>query len=195
MSWSAVRVKRNLCLCCFLFIVISLVACANKQIEKVVDHGKYEELDTVSYSLEEKIDTTYVMLQRSYATAAGITMKIVEPEIIQSPVKSIVVELCNERNIEGGTGDWYSIQRLYEDRVWKELPLDRKYHDPEKPMAVVWFMSLAILSPHECRKMSLSPYIYDPNIESGIYRIAKTFSFPSTSSEKEDTVYVEFEIR
>ena len=61
--------------------------------------------------LGEIIEIPDVMPQKSYATAMGMTMSIVSPTIIKSPLDSIVVELTNSRDIEGQTGEWFVIEK------------------------------------------------------------------------------------
>ncbi len=174
-----------------VFIITMFTVCANKH----GDHISNDSIDTLHNSPQETVKMSDGMWQKSYSTSSGITMKIIEPEIIQNPIESIVVELHNELNVEGGTSDWYYMQQLSDDGIWKNLPLAKKYHDPDHPLAVVWFMDMMIIDPYKSRKIKISPYIYEPNLAPGIYRIGKRFSFTTYSTEKIDTVYVEFEIK
>ena len=55
--------------------------------------------------LGEKIEIPDIMPQKSYATAEGMTMRIVSPNPIINPVDSIVVEFTNNRDADMTTGE------------------------------------------------------------------------------------------
>ena len=59
--------------------------------------------------LGERIDIPDVMPQKSYTTAEGMTMRIVSPDPVKTPVDSLIVEFTNSRNAELTTGEWYRI--------------------------------------------------------------------------------------
>lgn len=57
------------------------------------------------------------MTQKSYATAEGMTMRIVSPDPISSPVDSLVVEFTNNRDADMTTGEWYRIDTKSEGGI------------------------------------------------------------------------------
>lgn len=145
--------------------------------------------------LGEKIDIPDIMPQRSYSTASGMSMRIVQPDIIESSVDSIVVELTNSRLEDATTGEWFEIESLCEDSVWRELPFNRKYEDTDGAV-YVYFNDLGYLvSTDHPLIMTIKPWFYETHWKHGKYRIAKKFHYPPVPITKSDTVYVEFEVR
>ena len=145
--------------------------------------------------LGEKILIPDVMPQKSYATAEGVTMRIVSPDPIKVPVDSIVVELTNSRDIEGYTGEWFRIDKL-EDGRWIELPLDRSKANPDGSIGVIFTAVAWILFPDKPFQKTIDPWFYERDWKAGTYRIAKTFRYPPyPRATPSDTVYVEFQIR
>ena len=59
--------------------------------------------------LGERIEIPDVMPQKSYATVEGMTMRIVSPDPVKTPVDSLIVEFTNTRDAELTTGEWYRI--------------------------------------------------------------------------------------
>ncbi len=59
--------------------------------------------------LGERIDIPDVMPQKNYTTAEGMTMRIVSPNPVKTPVDSLIVEFTNSRDAELTTGEWYRI--------------------------------------------------------------------------------------
>ena len=59
--------------------------------------------------LGERIDIPDVMPQKNYTTAEGMTMRIVSPDPVKTPVDSLIVEFTNSRDAELTTGEWYRI--------------------------------------------------------------------------------------
>ncbi|MDE6787641.1 MAG: YdcF family protein, partial [Muribaculaceae bacterium] len=74
--------------------------------------------------LGDKIDIPDILNQKSYSTASGMSMKIVQPDYIVSTIDSLVVELSNTGNEDATTGEWFEIERLCEDSVWREFPFN-----------------------------------------------------------------------
>lgn len=145
--------------------------------------------------LGEKIDIPDITPQKSYATAEGMSMRIVQPNRIVSSTDSLVVEFFNSREVDGMTGEWFKIERLHEDRNWMELPIDRKYENADEELHVVFSAVGYIVFPDKPMRMTVKPWFYKTDWTEGKYRLAKTFSFPPYPTEKSDTAYVEFEIR
>ena len=145
--------------------------------------------------LGEKILIPDVMPQKSYATAEGVTMRIVSPDPIKVPVDSIVVELTNSRDIEGYSGEWFRIDKLVDGR-WIELPLDRSKANPDGSIGVIFTAVAWILFPDKPFQKTIDPWFYERDWKAGTYRIAKTFRYPPyPRATPSDTVYVEFQIR
>ncbi|MBD5275329.1 MAG: hypothetical protein HDS37_04415 [Bacteroides sp.] len=145
--------------------------------------------------LGEKILIPDRMPQKSYATADGVTMRIVSPYNIKAPVDSIVVELINSRDIEGHTGEWFRIDKL-EDGQWKEIPLERSKANSDGSIAVIFNAVAWILFPDKPFYKTIDPWFYERDWKAGTYRIAKTFDYPPyPRTTPSDTVYVEFQIR
>lgn len=139
--------------------------------------------------LGERIEIPDILSQKSYSTAIGMTMRIVMPDYIVAPVDSLVVELSNDGKDDATTGEWFEIDRLCEDSVWRELPFNQKYED-------VFFNDLGYgVSTDRHLRMTVKPWFYEKTWNPGKYRIAKKFHYPPVPILKSDTVYVEFEIR
>lgn len=145
--------------------------------------------------LGEKIEIPDIMPQKSYSTASGMTMRIVQPTQIVSSTDSLVVEFKNSREVDGMTGEWFKIERLHEDGKWKDLPLDRKYEIVDEELHIVFSAVGYIVFPDKPMRMTVKPWFYKTDWKKGKYRLAKTYSFPPYPIEKSDTAYVEFEIR
>ena len=146
--------------------------------------------------LGEKIEITDIMPQKSYATAEGVTMKIVSPEVIQNPVDSLVVEFTNSRDEEMTTGEWYRIDVKSNQRNWIPAPYSKKYHDLlAKGMEVCCNDIGHSLKPNGSFRLTVRPWLYDLSDKSATYRLVKTFSYPPYPIQKSDTVYVEFQIK
>lgn len=141
--------------------------------------------------LGERIEIPKIMSQKSYSTAPGMTMRIVQPDYIVSPIDSLVVELTNSRKDEVTTGEWFEIEHLYEDSVWRKLHYDKKYEGTD-----IFFNDLGYgISQDRPIRMTVKPWFYEKSLNPGKYRIAKKFHYPPVPIRKSDTVYVEFEIR
>ncbi|MDE7347412.1 MAG: YdcF family protein [Muribaculaceae bacterium] len=139
--------------------------------------------------LGEKIIIPEVNSRKSYSSVPGMTMKIIQPDIIVSQVDSLVVELINTRKDDAVTGEWFRIERLCEDSVWRKLPFDHRYGD-------VLFNDLGYgVSADRPLRMTIKPWFYEKPWKPGTYRIAKKFHYPPVPILKSDTVYVEFEVR
>ena len=135
------------------------------------------------------------MLQKSRSTADGMTMIIVEPEIIKMPLDSFVVEFKNDRKENGLTGEWFRIEKLSTDGLWEELPVDRKYENTDGEVAIM-FNDVGIVVFHDSAlRLTVKPWFYKTDWTSGRYRISKTFSYPPYPTLRSDTAYVEFQIK
>lgn len=146
--------------------------------------------------LGEKIDIPDIMPQKSYSTAEGMSMRIVQPNQIVSSTDSLVVEFTNSREVDGMTGEWFKIERLHEDGNWMELPIDRKSENADEELHVVFSAVGYIVFPDKPMSMTVKPWFYKTDWTEGKYRLAKTFSFPPyPRTTPSDTVYVEFQIR
>lgn len=147
--------------------------------------------------LGEKIVIPEVMKQKSYSTAEGMTMRIVEPEIVKAGVDSLIVEFRNTRKDEGMTGEWFRIEKKAPDGHWQELPHDRKYENEDGEVLCVMFNAVGwIVRPATPFHMTVKPWFYKCDWTPGIYRLAKTFSYPPyPRTEPSDTAFVEFQIR
>lgn len=146
--------------------------------------------------LGERIDIPDVMPQKSYATSEGMTMRIVNPDPVKTPVDSIVVELINSRDIEGQTGEWFVIEKLSKEGKWEEIALDRTKAASDESLNIVFTAVAWFVFPDKPFQKTVNPWFYDRNWLPGTYRIAKTFSYPPyPRSTPSDTVYVEFQIR
>lgn len=146
--------------------------------------------------LGEKIEITDIMPQKSYATAEGVTMKIVSPEVIQNPIDSLVVEFTNSRDEEMTTGEWYRIDVKSNRRNWVPAPYSKKYHDLLAKGMEVCFNDIGhSLKPNGSFRLTVRPWLYDLSDKSATCRLVKTFSYPPYPIQKSDTVYVEFQIK
>lgn len=146
--------------------------------------------------LGEKIEITDMMPRKSYATAEGVTMKIVSPEVIQNPIDSLVVEFTNSRDEEMTTGEWYRIDVKSNQRNWIPAPYSNKYHDLLAKGMEVCFNDIGhSLKPNGSFRLTVRPWLYDLSDKSVTYRLVKTFSYPPYPIQKSDTVYVEFQIK
>lgn len=146
--------------------------------------------------LGEKIEITDIMPRKSYATAEGVTMKIVSPEVIQNPVDSLVVEFTNSRDEEMTTGEWYRIDVKSNRRNWVPASYSKKYHDLLAKGMEVCFNDIGhSLKPNGSFRLTVRPWLYDLSDKSATYRLVKTFSYPPYPIQKSDTVYVEFQIK
>lgn len=146
--------------------------------------------------LGEKIEIPDVMTQKSYATAEGITMRIVSPDPISSPVDSLVVEFTNNRDADMTTGEWYRIDTKSEGGNWIQAPYSEKYLDFLSNDIEVCFNGIGYsLKPDGSFRITVKPWIYDLSNKSSTYRLVKTFSYPPYPIHKSDTAYVEFQVR
>lgn len=146
--------------------------------------------------LGEKIEITDMMPRKSYATAEGVTMKIVRPEVIQNPIDSLVVEFTNSRDGEMTTGEWYRIDVKSNQRNWIPAPYSKKYHDLLAKGMEVCFNDIGhSLKPNGSFRLTVRPWLYDLSDKSATYRLVKRFSYPPYPIQKSDTVYVEFQIK
>ena len=146
--------------------------------------------------LGERIEIPEVLKQKSYSTAAGMTVRIVEPDIVKAGIDSLIVEFRNIRDIEGMTGEWFRIDKKSADGGGKELPYDRKYENADEELAVVFNAVGWIVRPDTTFRMTVKPWFYKYDWAPGTYRLAKTFSYPPyPRTEPSDTAFVEFQIK
>lgn len=144
----------------------------------------------------EKLVVPKIMQQKSYATAEGMTMKIISPDPIVFTVDSIVVEFTNSRNEDLTTGEWYRIDEKLPDGNWRQAQYSKRYQDLKAKGSEVCFNDIGYSVRQNCSfKMTVKPWIYDLNDKSASYRLVKTFSYPPYPIQKSDTAYVEFQIR
>lgn len=141
--------------------------------------------------LGEKIEIPEVMKQKSYSTADGMTMRIIEPKIVKAGIDSLIVEFSNTRKDEGMTGEWFRIDKKAPDGHWQELPYYRK-----EALCVV-FNAIGWIVRHDTPfQMTVKPWFYKCDWTPGTYLVAKTFSYPPyPRTEPSDTAFVEFQIR
>lgn len=144
--------------------------------------------------LGDKIEIPNVPMQRSYSTADGMTIKILNPSDITASLDSLVVEFRNTRDVYGMTGEWFEITKL-DNGVWQEVPCDNKYTDENGE--TVCFNSIGyIVLPDTTFRITVKPWFYEKPFTPGIYRLAKRFDYPPYPRNQDvDTAYVEFEIR
>ena len=143
----------------------------------------------------DKIVTPYVMPQKSYATAEGMTMSIVSPDPVRTPVDSLTVEFTNSRDTDLTTGEWYRID-IDSDGGWRQAPYSEKYMEYKTKGIEVCFNDIGYsLKPDGSFRMAVKPWLYDLSDKSATYRLVKTFSYPPYPIQKSDTAYVEFQIR
>ena len=147
--------------------------------------------------LGEKHRVPEVMKQKSYSTADGMTMRIVEPKIVKAGIDSLIVEFSNTRKDEGMTGEWFRIDKKAPDGHWQELQYDRKYENGDGEVLCVVFNAIGwIVRPDTPFQMTVKPWFYKCDWTPGTYRLAKTFSYPPyPRTESSDTAFVEFQIR
>lgn len=159
-----------------------------------ITRSTWEYLPTDSTFTFERETVADILEQKSYSTADGITMRIIEPDLIKTPIDSLVVEFRNTRKEEGMTGEFFKIDRLSDNGEWKELPLYRKYEDGEIVTvfnAVGW-----IIFPDTSLRMTVKPWFYTREWNPGTYRLAKPFHYPPyPRTAPSDTAYVEFQIK
>ena len=144
----------------------------------------------------EKIEPPYAMLQKSYATAEGMTMRIASPDPVKTPVDSMIVEFTNSRDADLTTGEWYRIDTKSDEGIWIQAPYSKKYLDLLAKGTEVCFNGIGYsLKPDGSFRMTVKPWLYDLSDKSATYRLVKTFSYPPYPIQKSDTAYVEFQIR
>lgn len=136
------------------------------------------------------------MPQKSYATAEGMTMRIVGPNLVKTPVDSLVVEFANSRDADLTTGEWYRIDTKSDEGSWIQAPYSKKYLDLLAKGTEVCFNDIGYsLKPDGSFRMTVKPWLYDLSDKSATYRLVKTFCYPPYPIQKSDTAYVEFQIR
>lgn len=145
--------------------------------------------------LGEKIKIPDILTQKSYSTAEGMMMRIVEPKIVKAGIDSLIVEFINTRKDEGMTGEWFRIDKKSPDGLWQELPYDRKYENADKELCVVFNAIGWIVRPDTPFQMTVKPWFYKLDWDPGTYRLVKTFHYPPYPIQKSDTAYVELQIR
>lgn len=145
-----------------------------------------------TYSFEKKHD----LAQKFRSTANGMSMSIVSPKPIKSPIDSLIVEFVNNRNIDMTTGEWYRIDIQSAERDWAQAPYSEKYLELTAKGTDVCFNDIGyVVRPDGTFKMTVKPWIYDLSDKSATYRLVKTFHYPPYPIQKSDTAYVEFQIR
>lgn len=145
--------------------------------------------------LGEKIEIPDILPQKYYATDEGMTMRIVSPEPIKSPVDSLVVEFTNSRDEDMTTGEWYRID-IKSDEGWSQAPYSQKYLDFLAKDIEVCFNAIGYsLRPDGSFQLTVKPWIYDLSDKFSTYRLVKTFHYPPYPIHKSDTAYVEFQVR
>lgn len=145
-----------------------------------------------TYTLERKHDLT----QKSYSTADGMSMSIISPKPIKSPIDSLIVEFANNRNIDMTTGEWYRIDKKSAKGNWTKAPYSGKYLNLLAKGTEVCFNDIGyVVRPDGSFKMTIKPWIYDLSDKSATYRLVMTFHYPPYPIQKSDTAYVEFQIR
>lgn len=146
--------------------------------------------------LGERIVIPDVMPQKSYATVEGMTMRIVSPDPVKTPVDSLIVEFTNSRDAELTTGEWYRIDTKSHGGNWIQAPYSKKYLDLLAKGIEVCFNDIGYsLKPDGSFRMTVKPWLYDLSDKSATYRLVKTFSYPPYPIQKSDTAYVEFQVR
>ena len=146
--------------------------------------------------LGERIEIPDVMPQKSYATVEGMTMKIVSPDPVKTPVDSMIVEFTNTRDAELTTGEWYRIDTKSDEGNWIQAPYSKKYLDLLAKGTEVCFNDIGYsLKPGGSFRMTVKPWLYDLSDKSATYRLVKTFCYPPYPIQKSDTAYVEFQVR
>ncbi|MBJ2195484.1 MAG: YdcF family protein [Muribaculaceae bacterium] len=146
--------------------------------------------------LGERIEIPDVMPQKSYATVEGMTMRIVSPDPVKTPVDSLIVEFTNSRDAELTTGEWYRIDTKSDEGRWIQAPYSKKYLDLLAKGTEVCFNGIGYsLNPDGSFRMTVKPWLYDLSDKSDTYRLVKTFSYPPYPIQKSDTAYIEFQIR
>ncbi len=145
--------------------------------------------------LGERIEIPDLMPQKSYATAEGMTMRIVGPDPVKTPVDSLILEFTNNRDTELTTGEWYRID-IDSDGGWRLAPYSEKYMEYKTKGIEVCFNAIGYpVKPDGSFQLTVKPWIYDLSDTSSTYRLVKTFSYPPYPIQKSDTAYVEFQIR
>lgn len=146
--------------------------------------------------LGERIEIPDVMPQKSYATVEGMTMRIVSPDPVKTPVDSLIVEFTNSRDAELTTGEWYRIDTKSHGGNWIQAPYSKKYLDLLAKGIEVCFNDIGYsLKPDGSFRMTVKPWLYDLRDKSATYHLVKTFSYPPYPIQKSDTAYVEFQVR
>lgn len=169
-------------------IAVAGTACSNRQ--HPVDVADGIDGEEIASATDSAIPS-----QKSYATADGMTMKIVAPDPIKVPVDSLVVEFTNSREVDGMTGEWFCIEKQSAEGSWQELPYDRTKENSDETLNIVFNAVGWIVFPDKPFRMTVNPWFYDRNWRPGTYRLVKTFSYPPYPIQKSDTAYVEFQIR
>lgn len=146
--------------------------------------------------LGERIEIPDVMPQKGYATVEGMTMRIVSPDPVKTPVDSLIVEFTNSRDAELTTGEWYRIDTKSHGGNWIQAPYSKKYLDLLAKGIEVCFNDIGYsLKPDGSFRMTVKPWLYDLSDKSATYHLVKTFSYPPYPIQKSDTAYVEFQVR
>lgn len=145
--------------------------------------------------LGDKIVIPDIVQQKCYATAEGMTMKIVRPDPIKVPVDSLVVGFTNNRDAEMTTGEFYRIDIKSNDG-WCQAPYSKKYMDYMAKDIAVCFNDIGyVVKSDSSFIMTVKPWIYDLSNKSATYRLVKTFDYPPYPVQKSDTAYVEFQLK
>lgn len=145
--------------------------------------------------LGEKILIPDKMQQKSYATTEGMSMRIVSPDPVKTPVDSLIVEFTNNREADLTTGEWYRIETKSDEGNWIQTPYSKKYLDLLAKGTDVCFNAIGYsLKPGGSFQITVKPWLYDLSDKSSTYRLVKTFSYPPYPIQKSDTAYVEFQI-
>lgn len=131
------------------------------------------------------------MLQKSYSTTPGVSMTVLNADGATLPIDSLNVVWRNNTNSTVFFGEWFEIQDK-ENGQWKELPIDEKYMDNGRCEIVFNMVAYILKEASSCNDI-VKPWFYGKNLNRGVYRLVKTFHFDN--KERQDTAFVEFEIR
>ena len=128
-------------------------------------------------------------LQYSYSTYPGVYLTVQEILETNHPVDSIVLYVSNNTDHTVMFGEYYELEFKKEGK-WQPVPYNRKFEDGE--CIQVFSMVGYLYSPHSVNKNINDTRPHSKKFDKGSYRMRKTFFVGD--SQRNDTVYVEFEI-
>lgn len=143
--------------------------------------------------LGEKVRIPEIPVQKSYSTTPGVSLEILNIDDMKVPMDSICLKITNNTDSLVTYGEWFGVQ-YNSDGEWHDVRFDERYRDKNGEINVIWNAVAYVLYSNTSHDKTERPWFYGKNLVPGHYRLAKDI-FIGEYNHREDTVFVEFDIR